>query len=67
MNFQKGKSIPSQNTKRINGLRSVSKIEKRRKIEDHSVKVKDLFDICLVKEKKGAFSHFVNILHDKLS
>ena len=43
------------------------KIEKRRKIEDHSVKVKDLFDICLVKEKKGAFSHFVNILHDKLS
>ena len=25
------------------------KIEKRRKIEDHSVKAKDLFDICVVK------------------
>ena len=31
------------------------KIEKRRKIEDHSVKVKDLLDICLVKEKRGLF------------
>ena len=55
MNFQKGKSIPSQNRKRINGLRSVSKIEKRRKIEDHSVKVKNVFDICVVKEKRGGF------------
>ena len=48
------------------------KIEKRRKIEDHSVKVKDLFDICVVKEKKGLFHtlstfYMTNCLEQSLS
>ena len=72
MNFQERKSIPSQNTKKNKWVKVSFKIEKRRKIEDHSVKVKDLFDICLVKEKRGLFHtlstfYMTNCLEQSLS